>query len=57
MPNDLARGSLRLSIGRMNNEKDIEQVHKKLPKVINNLRNLATEKKVMKKNEIEWLNN
>ena len=57
IPSELARGSLRLSIGRMNNEENINDFLQILPSIIKNLRSMSSQKKQFKKIESEWLNN
>ena len=55
IPNNLARGSLRLSFGRENTRGDIQHVTKILPEIITNLRALSSQKNISKKNQSEWL--
>ena len=55
IPNNLARGSLRLSFGRENTRDDIQHVTKILPEIITNLRALSSQKNISKKNQSEWL--
>ena len=55
IPNNLARGSLRLSFGRANTRNDIQHIKKILPEIITNLRALSSQKNISKKNQSEWL--
>ena len=57
IPDNLARGSLRLSFGRENKQNDIQHISKVLPETIQNLRKLSSEKNLSKKNQSEWLEN
>ena len=57
IPNDLARGSLRLSFGRENTKNDVEYISKVLPDIISNLRELSSQKNISKKTQSEWLEN
>ena len=42
IPEDIAHGSLRITLGRLTTKNDIDYVLKKLPKIVRRLRELST---------------